>query len=58
VWPVATRCSLQNFAGANPGDLPYMQEARFEFALNLKAAKSLGLDIPSALVAQADTVIE
>ena len=44
--------------GANPGDLPYMQEARFEFALNLKAAKSLGLDLPSALVAQADTVIE
>jgi putative ABC transport system substrate-binding protein len=44
--------------GANPGDLPYIQEARFEFALNLKAARTLGLDIPTALVAQADTVIE
>jgi len=44
--------------GANPGDLPYIQEARFEFALNLKTARSLGLDMPLALVLQADTVIE
>lgn len=44
--------------GANPGDLPYIQEARFEFAFNLKAANSLGLAAPAALLAQAEAVIE
>jgi putative ABC transport system substrate-binding protein len=44
--------------GANPAEMPYFQEARFELVVNLKAAKDLGLDIPPELVAGAVAVIE
>jgi putative tryptophan/tyrosine transport system substrate-binding protein len=44
--------------GANPSDMPYVQEARFELVINLKTAKVLGLEIPAGLVASANAVIE
>jgi putative tryptophan/tyrosine transport system substrate-binding protein len=44
--------------GAAPADLPAQAPVKFEIAVNLKAAKALGLDVPAGLLALADEVVE
>ena len=46
------------FKGANPGDIPIEQPTTFDFAVNLKTAKALGIKLPGSILIRATKVIE
>jgi putative ABC transport system substrate-binding protein len=58
IWRRGANLIDKILRGANPADIPFYQPAKYELIINLKTAKSLGLEIPAMLLGRADQVIE
>jgi putative ABC transport system substrate-binding protein len=58
MWRQVGAYTGQILSGAKPADMPVIQSTKFDFVLNLKTAKTLGLDVPMTIQMTADEVIE
>ena len=58
IWRRGAHLIDKILRGANPGDIPFYQPTKFELSINLKTAKTLGLEMPAMLLGRADEVIE
>jgi putative ABC transport system substrate-binding protein len=58
LWRRSASYLVKILRGANAGDLPVERPTRFEMLINLRTAKTLGIEVPATLITRADEIID